>query len=289
MNKKCSNCGTPAPDGASVFCNRCGARLPANAPVLICPQCNKTFTDPQSCFCNRCGSPLAPAAAEISPAIRAAIPPSGKGTRCSECGFENPGGNVFFCKKCGASLPKTVPVSHPEPAGNVQSPPFSGGGIRIVPDGMDELRQRPVYVPAEQPAMPLRTVPQKNVPSLQGLPREQRQEVPQTSVAGYNRRVAYGAAGVLVLVLIIAGIAMIVPGMISAGTTGSDSSSPGLSGVLSGMVTNQTTAEATVIPTSTKATTVTTPKATPSPKKASSVLNQGNPVLTDTPLSVNKT
>ena len=57
MMRKCVTCGNPAVDDISVFCNKCGARLPVPV-VLTCKKCGETFTDHDTRFCNRCGTPL---------------------------------------------------------------------------------------------------------------------------------------------------------------------------------------------------------------------------------------
>jgi hypothetical protein len=260
MNKKCSNCGTPAPDNASVFCNRCGARLPANAPApfLTCRKCGKTFTDPQSRFCNRCGSPLAPAAAQAaSPAIPPAVPAAVKGTRCPTCGFENPGETRFYCKKCGAYIPRREPFTEHGPAREAPRSVPAGGGIRVRPDGMDEIRQRPENKPAMPSGTrePVRQVPLYEAAAQQEQARKRRQEASQKRAASY-RRMAYGAAAVILLVLVIAVIAVIVPGIVGGGNV--NATAPGLvEGLPWGIIPNLT-----------------------------SILNQSTPVINDTPLNV---
>ncbi|MDD1682791.1 MAG: zinc ribbon domain-containing protein [Methanoregula sp.] len=254
MNKRCSNCGAPAPDEASVFCNRCGARLPASppAPVLTCRTCGKTFTDPQSRFCNRCGSPLAPAAQAASPKI-----PAAQEKICPACGFKNVGEFLFYCKKCGASIPGGEPFAQHAPAREAPRSVPTGGGIRIRPDGLDEVRQRPVNSMAMPSGTrePVRQVPLYEAEAQQELARKRREEASQKRVASH-RRMAYGAAAVLLLVLVIAVIAVIVPGIV--GGAQANATAPGLlEGLPWGIVPNLT-----------------------------SILNQSTPVINDTPLNV---
>jgi rRNA maturation endonuclease Nob1 len=126
MRKRCSTCGTPAPDEASVFCNRCGSRL---VDLLTCQKCGNRIFDRQSRFCDRCGFPLAPAVQVVPPPITLA-----KGKICPGCGFEIFVEDAAFCKKCGTRLSKTgspgaVPDSRP--------PARSARTRRQVRDAMD--------------------------------------------------------------------------------------------------------------------------------------------------------
>jgi hypothetical protein len=79
MTRKCGACGNPAVDDMSVFCNKCGARLPVPV-VLTCKKCGKTFTDRDTRFCNRCGTPLVEPAPLFSslPAAREKTEPGTK-------------------------------------------------------------------------------------------------------------------------------------------------------------------------------------------------------------------
>lgn len=390
-NKKCSTCGTPAPDETSAFCNRCGARLPARAPVLTCQKCGNTFTDPLSRFCNRCGSPLAPAVQAASPAIPAAAPGAVKGTPCPTCGFVNPGENRFYCKKCGAYIPKktpgqktrpeeTAPVRRPRaapvrvrpegtgaagqvpatppvqpvvpkvpavttkvcpacgftntgevlayckkcgaslqrngpaayqrPAGEGERSGLPPGGIRIKPDGMDAVRQGALSGAAVQPAVlsgtqePVVQRPVVEPAPEPELPVARQQEAPRKRAPGSTRRISYGAAGVIALVLIIAIVAVGMPGILPFGSANAtfpdllnisakNSTSPGLFESLSAAIfPNQTPvitrapssgATAKTVTTSAKAAT-TTAKA--GLKAAAPALNQATTVVTDTPLTV---
>jgi ribosomal protein L40E len=254
MSKKCSNCGTPAHDGGAVFCNRCGARLPTEGPALLtCRKCGKTVTDRQSQFCDRCGSSLTPAVQAVRPVqpmpqvqpVQAVPPavPAAKGTTCPTCGFENSGENRFYCKKCGAYIPKKTTVQNHGPEERAQTRKLQEGHIRIRPDGMDALRQKPQYKPVEAAE----------------LPRPRRKKAPQKKGLGSYRRVALGAAGAIVIILLIAFFAVIAPSILNAGSANAtvpETKAPGLLDTILGK----------------------------SPPAAAVFSNQATPVVTDTTL-----
>ena len=218
MSKQCSSCGTHAPDDASVFCNRCGARLPVAgpAPIPACRQCGAPVTDRLSRFCSRCGSPLVAEVLAAAPPARHA-----QGKVCPGCGFENFGENLFYCKKCGAIFPKNEPV---RPGGVAETTPALGsqkGPIRIVPDGMDELRQKPGnaaeaarrIIPVETPVMRRRPPP---AAAAAGKPRKPLPWAPSGWwKTGSNRKTVIAVA-VLVLI-IIAVILASAPGILNTG------------------------------------------------------------------------
>jgi hypothetical protein len=295
MTRKCTICGTPAIDEKSVFCNQCGTRLLPD-DVLICRKCGKMFTDLQSRFCNRCGSPLVPVAPAGSPAKPSGRAAAVKGTTCLTCGFENLAENAVYCKKCGAYLPRTEPAIKREAAAEVQRPVPLRGGIRIVPNGMDELRQGAVDERPAQPAVPKRKqqpVPPRPVyepAAPQELPRKRRQEAPQEG-AGYYRWLVFGAAGLL-LVLVIAFLAMSVAGILggsaanatSPGSGAENAPAPGLfESLFKGILPNQTPVSTEATSGIPKATTVSTTKK-PVTGRTTPVLNQGTTVVTDTPV-----
>lgn len=60
MTKKCDNCGTPAIDDQSLFCSKCGSKIPEERDCKIspCSNCGFPVVDEQSLFCNKCGTPL---------------------------------------------------------------------------------------------------------------------------------------------------------------------------------------------------------------------------------------
>jgi len=257
MTKKCSTCGAPVPDRMAVFCNRCGSRLPAapEADVLTCEVCKKAVTDRQSRFCDRCGSPLAPGLPAASP-----VPPAVQRRNCPACGFGNFGENLFYCRKCGAILPKYESVQKSRPGARALSGRPQQGGISIIPDGMDEFRQQPVNAPvgARQPSVDppvaLRRPPAPAKTETLIPPSKPLFEVPKKRDTGSYRKIAIIAAVIILLLLIIAAIVLVAPGLLNAGpanttdedTTGEDSidedstigdtTDPGLFGALSGVI-----------------------------------------------------
>jgi hypothetical protein len=97
MAKKCGNCGAPAPDSNSRFCDLCGAPL-KEEPVTpqglpICPACGAIVSDKKAQFCDVCGAPLAKPV-------------------CPVCGNPAPSTHSRFCTRCGATYVPGVPVKH---------------------------------------------------------------------------------------------------------------------------------------------------------------------------------
>jgi hypothetical protein len=209
MIKRCSNCGAPAPDDVSVFCNRCGARLPA---VMSCRQCGKPVTDPQSRFCDRCGSPLAPP-------VLTAVPPITltKGKICPACGFENFTGDARFCKKCGTILGTGGDTgTGPDrrlPERTAATLPGGRGTVRQEPAGMPvAARPGPGNVPVA-----LSQKPAGRSGAVQGVPRESRQDGPKEGRRPYGKIAL--AAAIIILILIAAAVIFI-------GLTGKSGESP---------------------------------------------------------------
>jgi ribosomal protein L40E len=197
MIQRCSNCGAPAPDDGSVFCNRCGARL----PITACRKCGKTVTDPQSRFCDRCGSPLAPA-------VQGAVPPITlqKGRICLSCGFENFIEDASFCKKCGTTLGKS---------GDPRAVPDSRARERAAGTSADTrsaVRREPVGIPVAPPPQPLsspavlRQKPAVVPGDMQGIPQDRPDEYRKNNRWSY-RKIALFA---VVIILIIIGIAAVL-------------------------------------------------------------------------------
>ncbi len=60
MVKKCTNCGSPAIDDQSIFCNKCGTKIPEEPlnTLPVCIKCGTPAIDDQALFCNRCGNPI---------------------------------------------------------------------------------------------------------------------------------------------------------------------------------------------------------------------------------------
>lgn len=101
MTRKCGNCGAPAPDSNSRFCDLCGSPLvdePAAPKGLpICPSCGAVVSDMKAQFCDECGAPLAKPV-------------------CPACGNPAPATHSKFCTRCGTSFRPGSPV-------RTQSPP----------------------------------------------------------------------------------------------------------------------------------------------------------------------
>lgn len=177
MNRQCRNCGAPVPDSASVFCNKCGARMPAvgSTGCLICQKCGKELTDYQSLFCDWCGTPLAPASQPPDQ-----VNPVSSKTACPGCGFENQGNNIYFCKKCGTPF-------------QVIKPGRQDGRVHDHPDrnragGRNVLPQSAINRPVETKGV---------------LPRR-RPEVPKESVPLLPRRTIFGIMAVILILIAIA-------------------------------------------------------------------------------------
>lgn len=217
MIKKCSRCGAPASDEGSVFCNRCGSRLPS---VLTCRKCGNAIPDLQASFCNRCGSPLIPMGQAAPPPISLA-----KGKICPACGFENFMENASFCKKCGSVLGRsgstgTVPGRMPQ-----------GGSTGILPDSRGAWREStgmPVS-PQSRPVNPpvaMRADPVNAAPAIQGLSGEGRQEGGGRSY----RKIALVAAAVVLMIIIVAAVVIFAPGF--AGNSSANATAPEPPGAL---------------------------------------------------------
>ncbi len=94
MTRKCGNCGAPAPDSNSRFCDLCGAPLieepvtPQGLPV--CPSCGAIVSDKKAQFCDECGAPL------TKPV-------------CPSCGNPAPSSRSKFCTRCGATFGPQIP------------------------------------------------------------------------------------------------------------------------------------------------------------------------------------
>jgi len=97
MARKCGNCGAPAPDTKSRFCDLCGAPL-IDKPVTpqglpVCPSCGAIVSDRKAQFCDVCGAPLAKPV-------------------CPVCGTPAQSSRSKFCTRCGATFGPPVPVKN---------------------------------------------------------------------------------------------------------------------------------------------------------------------------------
>jgi ribosomal protein L40E len=206
MTKKCRNCGYPARDDSSVFCNKCGARLPVQE-VLICRKCGNSHSDLKSRFCNKCGAPLQVLSPAISPS------PVVRGIPCPGCGFVNVDENSFYCKKCGIAMGKY------ESDMKTEKDRARDAATRITPSPEHMTAQREPYVPATGQSSPFR----------------ERDGIKQKSSSGSYRKVAAAIAGIFLVIVIIGAVVVLGPGILPAGIVNStvpvsaNPSSPGLS------------------------------------------------------------
>ncbi len=187
MARKCSSCGTPAPDGESRFCNRCGAGIvdEPETQYPVCSACGTKVADPQAQFCDKCGAPMKKALACPSCGNPAIDENSKFCTRCGTtfarpntcpgCGFTVPDDQAVFCNRCGSPLRGTpapaapsvlvakkktgLPVQEEPPA---EWDPWTDGSSDF--DLQHPARQEQQYSPAQYPAGPADREPQISVP-----------------------------------------------------------------------------------------------------------------------------
>src|SRR4051812_23116944 len=105
---RCNVCGADNLEG-SVYCEDCGARLPAAQAIVTQetppqPQPLPPLPSPSA----EHGAPQVhqPEPAYVPPAATA--PPAGGNVVCAACAASNPAG-VAFCEDCGASLGEGAP------------------------------------------------------------------------------------------------------------------------------------------------------------------------------------
>jgi hypothetical protein len=105
MAKKCEQCGEPAVDALSLFCNLCGGNVRDEPEDVlpICLACGIPAPDDQSVFCTRCG-------------LKFAAEPEDRYPVCPSCGCVIPDELAVFCNRCGT---KISPV--PEPTAPVDA------------------------------------------------------------------------------------------------------------------------------------------------------------------------
>ena len=94
MAKKCGQCGAPAVDAQSLFCNLCGGYIQdeTDSQLLVCRACGIPAPDDQSVFCTRCGLKFAAEPADTYPV-------------CTSCGSVVPDECAVFCNRCGTKIP----------------------------------------------------------------------------------------------------------------------------------------------------------------------------------------
>ncbi len=183
MVKKCEQCGAPAVDGQSLFCNLCGGdvRDETEADLPVCRACGIPAPDEHSAFCTRCGQKYAPEPGDSYPVCTScgSIVPDELATFCNRCGEKLPSGaepspsicpgcgapavdeQTLFCNRCGTPLSRPAPEETSKKApGSVvitkkrRSPAAPGGsGANIPTDSPADpsLYSRPVQPePQEQ-------------------------------------------------------------------------------------------------------------------------------------------
>ena len=93
MVKKCEQCGAPAVDAQSLFCNRCGGyvRDEPEHTHPVCRACGIPAPDDQSVFCTRCGLKFAGGIEDRYPL-------------CTACESVIPDEHAVFCNRCGKKL-----------------------------------------------------------------------------------------------------------------------------------------------------------------------------------------
>ena len=94
MAKKCGQCGAPAVDAQSLFCNLCGGYIQdeTDSQLPVCRACGIPAPDDQSVFCTRCGLKFAAEPADTYPV-------------CTSCGSVVPDEWAIFCNRCGTKIP----------------------------------------------------------------------------------------------------------------------------------------------------------------------------------------
>jgi hypothetical protein len=231
MVQFCPKCGTPARDDKSVFCNRCGSRIPPPVPEKTgkqCPACGTVNADPQAVFCNKCG-------ARIPPPV-----PEKTGNRCPACGTINADPQAAFCNKCGSRLHTVPPVqARPAVAQPAAAPPAkkqeqcpSCGAPRVDEKsdfcnvcGADfrlpaRVREPPRPEPAKTEAVPVTTAreppqPETTKPDtpVAALPDDGRNgTVQEKSRKPLLKWGLMAGAAVIVLIVIAAFLAGMIPG-----------------------------------------------------------------------------
>lgn len=183
MVKKCEQCGAPAVDGQSLFCNLCGGDVgdEPEADLPVCGACGIPAPDEHSAFCTRCGQKYAPEPGDNYPVCTScgSIVPDELATFCNRCGEKLPSGarpspsicpgcgapavdeQTLFCNRCGTPLSRPVPAETRKKApGSVvitkkrrppAAPVKSGGNIPADPPADPSLYSRPVQPePQEQ-------------------------------------------------------------------------------------------------------------------------------------------
>jgi hypothetical protein len=128
MAKKCEQCGAPAVDAQSLFCNLCGGYVQDDPePALpVCRACGIPAPDDKSVFCTRCGLKYAADMEDRYPV-------------CASCGAVVPDEQAVFCNRCGTKL-----SPGPGPAAPVAATNAPISGIQALLKTTKKTRSAPV-------------------------------------------------------------------------------------------------------------------------------------------------
>ena len=159
MVQFCPKCGTAARDDKSVFCNRCGSRIPPPVPEkteIRCPSCGTINADPQAVFCNKCGAGLhtvPPVLARPAGARPAAAPPVKTPEPCPSCGAPRVDEKSDFCNVCGADFRLPAP---PATAGVLPQPEPERTGAGPFNTPCEPAKSGPETTPGSTPLAAIR-------------------------------------------------------------------------------------------------------------------------------------
>ncbi len=188
----CPTCGAQN-DPANRFCDQCGTRLEAPAPVAAsapasttgnCPSCGDPVL-PGEAFCDNCGADLTALAIVPVPVLSTDAPtavvetattPAGSttaGANCPVCGTQTIPGERF-CDNCGADLltPHPQPVVSPNDATLLATPSVAPDDATMIADAVPAASEAaapaaPVAetpVEAEAPTAPVEAAPVEAAP-----------------------------------------------------------------------------------------------------------------------------
>jgi ribosomal protein L37E len=148
----CRACGVPAPDEQSVFCTRCGLTLVEEPEdrYPVCTSCGSVVPDEHAIFCNRCGKKI------LSEPVRTA-------PVCASCGVPAVDDQTLFCNRCG------TPLYKPATAAKIQ---------KKAPGSVIITKKKHSYTPPVQSVayVPQDSQPDRSHDTLQAPPYSQTQK-----------------------------------------------------------------------------------------------------------------
>jgi hypothetical protein len=133
MAKKCEQCGAPAVDAQSLFCNLCGGYVQdePETTLPVCRACGIPAPDDQSVFCTRCG-------------VKYAAEPEDRYPVCTSCGSVIPDEQAVFCNRCGTKISPApeaaVPVVSSTPVSGIQA--FLSTAKKTRPEMTEKIRKK---------------------------------------------------------------------------------------------------------------------------------------------------